>query len=73
MTPDKKKSLARRRPAETGTAVAGAIVLIVTWALSLKGIKVPNNVAVAATVVVAAIPAGITWIVEKRREFIAGE
>lgn len=66
--PDKRKPLPRRRPAETGTAVAGAVVaILIHFFPSLKDVAAP------LIVVVAAAPAGITWVVERYKEYVAGE
>lgn len=71
--PDKRRPLHRRRPAETGTAVAGAVVVLIVWGLESIGIAVPSQVVAAMTVLVAAIPAGITAFVEWRRRLASGE
>ena len=71
--PEKRKPLARRRPAETGTALAGAVVALIVWGLDANGIEVPGQVVAAMTVLVAAIPSGITYIVELRRRLREGQ
>ena len=71
--PENRRPLTKRRPAETGTAIAGAAVALIIWGLEAAGISVPGQVVAAMTVLVAAIPSGITYLVELRRSIVAGE
>ena len=52
-----------RRPAESGTAVAGAVVAVIVW---IFGIKNPNVVA-PLTIIVGFVPTAISWLVETIR------
>lgn len=54
-----KQAIVKRRPAESG-AVAGAVALLLGFWF---GIDEPG-VLVAFGVVIGAVPAGITWLVE---------
>lgn len=58
----KESKLVSRRPAETG-AIAGAIALLAGY---FFGIEDPE-VLLSLGVVIGALPAGITWVVEKIR------
>lgn len=55
-------SLPARRPAETGTAIAAALAGLAAKVWDLDGDTVAY-----LTVLVGALPAGITWLVELRR------
>lgn len=55
-------SLPARRPAETGTAVAGALVGLAGKVWDLDGDTMGYLL-----VLVGALPAGITWLVEAAR------
>ena len=66
MSNHKRRSLARRRPAETGTGVAGAIVAV----LALMGVPLDEASTEQLVVLVGAIaaaPALITSLVERLR------
>jgi hypothetical protein len=56
------RSLPARRPAETGTLVVGAIVGLAAKVWGLDGETVAY-----LTVVVGAVPSGITWLVDRVR------
>ena len=60
-SPRPKKSLPKRRPAETATGTAGAIVVI----LALLGVEVDESVVVAILGAVAALPALVTAITDR--------
>ena len=55
-------SLPARRPAETGTLVAGAIALVLGRAFGWDG-----DVQGAVGVIVAALPAAISWSIDRVR------
>lgn len=55
-------SLPARRPAETGTAVAAAVAFLLGRLLGWDGATQG-----AVTVLVGALPSGVTWLVELRR------
>lgn len=65
--PDKRPNIARRRPAETAAAGAG------TLAAALASAGVPAKFLPLVCLVLGWIPAAITWIVERRKEYVAGE
>jgi hypothetical protein len=57
------KDLPKDRPAETGTAVAAAIAVIICAILDVDD----QDILFAITIIVGAIPGVITWIVNLRR------
>lgn len=59
----KKQSLPSRRPAETTSLVAGAVAFLVCRVAKIDD---PTTLG-AVTIVVGAIPAGVTWLVETVR------
>lgn len=61
------KKIVKERPAESTTAVAGALAAIFG---PLVGLNDTEEVA-ALAVVLGAIPAIVTWIVDKAREVAA--
>ncbi|MEX2439698.1 MAG: hypothetical protein WD739_07435 [Actinomycetota bacterium] len=63
--PSKDRSLLQRRPAELAAAgVAGAIVVVGLW---IANAEPPAEVVAGMVLIVGAIPAGITWLVNKVR------
>ena len=54
--------MVRRRPAESATLVVGAVAFLLGRAFGWDG-----DVQGAVTIVVGAVPAGITWLVETLR------
>lgn len=66
-TPQKKaaehRNLVQSRPAETGTGVFGAIALLLCLALQIDD----PAVLTAITIVLSALPAAITYIVNLKR------
>lgn len=59
------RKAAARRPAELGTGIAGAVVAVLVWVF---GVDPPPSVVGALIALVAATPAGITWLVETIRK-----
>ena len=59
----KTRETVKRRPAETSTGIAGAVIVIVLWAFGIE--RVPVEVATALAVVVGALPAVVTWFRER--------
>jgi hypothetical protein len=57
-----RKNLIERRPAESATTVAGAVVALLVLVL-----KLDSSYAAPLIVVVGALPAAVTWLVELLR------
>jgi hypothetical protein len=56
-------NLIQRRPAETTSPVAMAIAMLIAWALDAG-----TEVIVPIAIIVAFVPAAVTWIVDMRRK-----